>query len=657
MLKFFRKYNKHMLASFMALLLVAWLTGDALKNLLQRDETARVVATAFGASVKVQDLSPYYRESQILSDLGLPWHAMWYMTLQDYGVSPYFVRVDRESLTENEWYMLVEWARRQGVEVASQDVTEVMQGVEKNSIEKYRVSAIDMAKKRHSVGPDQIEAAVADFLRVREAVRRSAAVLVTEPELRQRMREVGEKVTVKYALVGAKSFTDPTAAVTDAELKEQFEKYKDVAAGEAGGYGYKLPAAVQIEYVSVNVDELAKQIRVDDQRAYTYWKEHQKEFLKPLPQTQPTSGPAVKRPSTQPYEKYDEARSEVVAKLTNDEAQQAAKKLLQELINRLNQAWEKAPKGADGYLVAPEAVKLDGYLEKEVEAFGSRQYGKFLRYNRTQEVTQDVLAGLPGVGRATAAESRKQTPLHTVAFEIQGLARSDAGEPAGESKLSLFQPCEMAFKDPQNNVYMFRAIKVSPSRSPESIDRVKADVERDVREIKGYKAAGEAARELEKQAAQAGLVAAFDAAAALKQKLGPEEGQVREATFARSELPYFFGSSALQPANVPFVGPDAGFIREAFRLGAPTTASQAQRVAVVELKPTKQWAVVQWVAAVPIRVNEYEGQRRQLVQSLYMDAVESFVKGFYAADQIRARAGWQDAEPQQEAPAEKPKAA
>jgi len=638
-MKFFRKYNKHLLAGFMALLLVAWLAGDALPRLLSPDENAKVFAKAFGKDLRIRDMAPTYTEAQILNELNIRWQMSWAFSLQDLGVNPYLARLDREPITEQEWYMLVGWAKREGVEVPPAEV----QAIKKQLPNAAQI--IEIVNKRHGVPIEVIDQAIENFLRVKDAVRQAGwAVLVTEPEVRQRMREVGEKVKVKYLPFGAVSFIDAKAPVSDAELQAQFYKYKDVSPDETTPYGYRLPATVQIEYVTANIAEVAQLIQVDEQKAYSYWKEHKNEFMKPIVDAEATSQPAS-APSTQPFDTFEEAKKEVFAKMSKNEAEGEVIRLMRDLISRLSQDWQNAQTGDDRYMIAPDVVKADNYLSREVDVIAKRKYGKALKYNRTAPMTQMALLGDPMIGRASTMDQRRPVMLSTLAFQVQGLSpRPEGGE--GDNYLSLYQPFAMPLRDAQDNICMFRVIAVNPSRPPADLKDVRDAVERDVREVRAYQVAGEAARKYA-AAAQSGLDDALSADQELRQKLGTGT-RAQEATFARNRMPNMFEGQELKPSIVPLIGPDAGFIREAFRLGEMKTSTQPQRVSVVELASSKRWAVIQWIESLPIRQDEYDQQRMQIISSLYTDEAASFVKNFYAPDQIRARAAWKDMEPAQE---------
>ena len=74
MMKFFRKYNRHLLAVFMALLLVVWLGGSALTSWLAPNQAAQIMGTAFGSEISAGQVQAFANETVLMDLLGL---AFW----------------------------------------------------------------------------------------------------------------------------------------------------------------------------------------------------------------------------------------------------------------------------------------------------------------------------------------------------------------------------------------------------------------------------------------------------------------------------------------------------------------------------------------------------------------------------------------------------
>src|SRR5688572_31237195 len=88
MMKFFRKYNKQLLAVFMALLLLVWLGGDALSSIMHERYSPgkEVRGEAFGETVQIKHMQPSYNEAQILDRMVPYWRRPWFFLLRDLGL-------------------------------------------------------------------------------------------------------------------------------------------------------------------------------------------------------------------------------------------------------------------------------------------------------------------------------------------------------------------------------------------------------------------------------------------------------------------------------------------------------------------------------------------------------------------------------------------
>ena len=84
---------------------------------------------------------------------------------------------------------------------------------------------------------------------------------VTTDQLRSLAGRMNEKVSAEYVAFDATNFVDEMPEPSDAEIKAQFEKYKDYTANifsdeNPFGFGYQLPARVQLEYIAVLLSDI-----------------------------------------------------------------------------------------------------------------------------------------------------------------------------------------------------------------------------------------------------------------------------------------------------------------------------------------------------------------------------------------------------------------
>ena len=179
MMKFFRKYTKHLLAVFMALLLVVWLGGSALTTWLtpERVDLDEPVAKMFGKTVTYGERLEIASELETLQNLNMrDWQFIWYGALMDVGVPGAFfgkigevIRPDlqpmgrgqmSQPLKEEEWFMLAHEARHHNVFAPLEAVEQVMS-------DRGLTGAILNRIRQHR-STEQIDKAIQSFLQVKQ---------------------------------------------------------------------------------------------------------------------------------------------------------------------------------------------------------------------------------------------------------------------------------------------------------------------------------------------------------------------------------------------------------------------------------------------------------------------------------------------------------
>lgn len=88
---------------------------------------------------------------------------------------------------------------------------------------------------------------------------------ITLSQLQAAIGRSVEKMDAEYVEIPAGWFTDDASSVADTELAAQFETYKNTLPGaytdtNPYGFGYKLPKRVQLEYMTVLLDDVKTQI-------------------------------------------------------------------------------------------------------------------------------------------------------------------------------------------------------------------------------------------------------------------------------------------------------------------------------------------------------------------------------------------------------------
>ena len=168
MMKFFRKYNKHLLAIFMVLLMVVFLGGSALQS-LWTPTVDRVVAHTAVGDISFFDQQRAAASTSILRALGIDWR-------QPYGQLG-------KPLTELDWIILTREAGQYGTE-AQAAAARTWLGTDLGP------DQIDMIARRLSIKPTRIYAAVAELRSVQSTTWAvSNAAIPSVAEVRKAARD------------------------------------------------------------------------------------------------------------------------------------------------------------------------------------------------------------------------------------------------------------------------------------------------------------------------------------------------------------------------------------------------------------------------------------------------------------------------------------
>lgn len=656
MMKFFRKYTKHLLAVFMVLLLVVWLAGDALTSLMRSDVDAGVMerGQAFGQAVRVADMRPAFMQADLLDDLfqGPYWRMPWLQPLaqmartQDPEMLGYLAsQVRRRPLNNEEWYMLDAAARHAGVYVPAEAVAKLRSNLP--------AAQIDAVRDRNKVSLDAIDRALQSFLRVNQSFQLAVdAVKVSEADVDDLIRKTAERAKIVAAALEGKSFVDPNYQPTPEELKAQFEKYKDAASqpAESPQFGYQVPDAVQLEYVKVNGDKLGKRQKISDEEVYQYWVAHQGEFLRKTPST--STAPTT-RPKDEPYETFSEARAMVIEKLQQQRGREEALRIARDIISQLEAPWASAPTTTQpaGFKEIPESAK-DPELYSKLVSRLSEKYPDALNYGRTQLSEQQLLQrDNPELARATALQGTdQQIDVARAAALVPGI---DAQRTRSNERFfrNLFETATEPFVADNGDVYVIRTIAVKPRHAPE-MEAVRSRLVEDVRRAKAMEEAERQARKLADAAQKEGLEKAFNADAALKEKAGA--GALKTPPpFARQQL-ISWGVPQLAPASISGLGYDPELTKTVFSLVSqpasqpatatrPAATTQPVRVAVHPQRNQQRVVVVELLDILPVNQAEYDQQRGRAMYTLQFQSQIRTLSSYFSPEEIRARINWQDA--------------
>jgi hypothetical protein len=637
--KFLRKHNKTILAVAMTLLLIVWLGGSALQSMFAPDTAKRqIAATAIGEIVERDQLLANF-ETDLLQNLGIPWSTPW--------LDP-TVRVSTEPLGIIEWILLTREAERDGIVPRQIEVERLLDRLG------IPVELIYNLAKRRDVRVDSIYAAVGKFIAVEKLARLTVGTLGrSEAAVRVMARDELEKVKVNLVALKAPDFVTGDAAISEADIRAQFEKYRDVEPGQGVNFGYFLPARVQVEYFRIDLAKIADNVRVPDstlqKRAASYWRANREspEFFRP-PVAEDAEGPV--EPMSTYFENFDEARDAALKVVRKQAAQKEIGRVADWLVQELSEPWFDRPE-EDGYPTAPEAVVEEGYYQAILERMPeSSKYGGAVTIGKTEYFTKDEAARVPGIGQARLSNpSVGIQQFSNLAFHVQGVEpMPEARSSATSLFLTVNQSCVFPLTDSSGNMYVYRVVGVKPPGPAESIDVVRHRIIDDLKLAAAYNAASESARRLLESISMDGLQAAFNADDELQMiiddptkpaMIGQRSGYYSPPPFGRIR-PYFAGrdNEGFKQFITGVGQVDESFIEACFDL---ENAKSDPRTGIVKLDALATIAVVEWVERLPIREDEYAAQRLRIVNAAYRTVLVRAVSEWLDPQRIRERNGFE----------------
>ncbi|MGD2110596.1 MAG: hypothetical protein PVI86_14550, partial [Phycisphaerae bacterium] len=235
MMKFFRKHNKELLAVFMVLLMIVFLGGSALNNLLTPSMNRVVAHTRLG-DISFQDQQTARHFTDILERTGQSWSTPFF------GVY--------EPITTTEWIILT----REAEELGLASTTSASVNLPADINEWARVLRVK---------PSHIVTAYAQLAAIRQTGSAVAnASSLSEAEILAAARDALEKVRVGVAMLPAEAFVDETREFSESELQAQFEKYQETEAGPGLEFGYYVQPEVQVQYIRIDRDVIKENVRI-----------------------------------------------------------------------------------------------------------------------------------------------------------------------------------------------------------------------------------------------------------------------------------------------------------------------------------------------------------------------------------------------------------
>ncbi|MCH7526422.1 MAG: hypothetical protein IID39_03200, partial [Planctomycetes bacterium] len=442
----------------------------------------------------------------------------------------------------------------------------------------------------------------------------------------------------------ASSFSDDEETIGDEEIGEHFEKYRTFPRKGVRGlsFGYFQPAQVKVEYILMEVDKIAPNLRIGEKtlesKAREFWRQNRTEprFRRPpdtLPQPEP--GEEIGDPPSPYFETFDEAREVALTEVRRQFAREEAEKIAEWLVGQLVEPWYDQSEGPDGYKETPDGVLEADYFDTVLERLPKKwQYGDAVRIEMTDFIRDGEVHLAQPVGRCVVRMPGGQSRAFAdLAFLVQGIAPMPTDTSVDTSfYLAKGQAGPMPLSGLNQDQLVYRIVEVKPPAEPASAGEVRDQVAEDLRLLHAYQRATEAAELLAAAAASDGLKAAFDADEEFQPDrrgvyFSPRPFTRRITTSLRP------GRSSIQAvAGVGIV--DETFVEECLALAENP---EGQRIGVIPVETLPAAVVVEWVETIRLSAEEYAAQRERVGAQLNSSAMSQAVGEWLAPDHVRLR--------------------
>ncbi len=625
MMKFFRKYNKALLAVFMVLLMIVFLGGSALNTLLSPSGDRVVAASAVGTISYLDQRTAEDTRSILLAVAGVD--AWW----------P--VQGMVEPLEPVDWVLLTREAKALGLGdnlIAARAMVPDQRGLSRKLRRK----------------PERILQAVGEFAAVQRAANLvGMAAFPSQAEIRSAAHKSLEKVRVAAVMLPAEAFLDQEATFTEAEIQTQFETYRNREAGAGMNFGYYVEPAIKLQYIKIDAGVMTDQVRVAnlDRKARAYFDQQREKdpaFRRPADQMVIDEEQEGPKAEISPYLSWDEAKLEAAGIVKRKEAEEAARRIADWIIPYVAQPWLDQSRGDDGYKNTPDSVTTLDYYEAILEDLPRTiAYSDATSIATTEFFDRAGARDVAELGQATFAQPRAGIleAVSTLAFRTQALVPKvpDTEGTVASDYLATFQTSRYPLTDRDGNVYVFRLVDARAGHTPEAVAEVRDRVVADLRLTRAYEQAQARAESLRSCAGSDSLSDAFqsdDELVSLLAAAGVPGGYREPPSFARIDR--FLVGRGLTPTTT-FVGGGVGQIPSEAVEKLFALADAEDKTTVLELKDRATVMAVEWIEAEAARIEDYEQTRTTLAQQLTASRMQLAIADWLKPDNIRARNGFE----------------
>ena len=695
MLKWFRKYNKYILVVGSSLLMVAFLLPGTLQQCGQ-SQTGYVLGTVGEDGVEVTQIDQQNAAADVQTLSGL-FGAI-------HQLLPMFAGVTREDQPAITWILMKHDAAAMGLSAGPSQVATLLNALDVDEAQEQRLTqqlritrerlyalladwlvvqeykelvagrahmapehrlaeCMQIASQYAAIGKQLGDAGsqqqfllqylrLLDGMMARKANQKGLARL-SEPLVQRQLVDQFTTLSIEAVEVSPDQYLPGVAAPDEQRLAELFDKHKSDLAGEGEpfGLGYRYPDRVRIEYLTIPFDRVLKASSVDETKAVEYYDKNPAEFTELVEPTKDQAEGEDAEAATEdadaaaPEPKsvlrpYEEVRDRIVARLKRDAAEKLAQKMVTAARSTLTDNMRNL-KRDEGYLAVAadwEPIPLRKVAERLQSSFGvlpdvTRRDDSWL--------SADDLRQLEGIGHATLPLARRRVSFDDYVMSVRELCTDDKN-PLLTLRLQVKSPSH-ALRQFDGTRYLFRLIDAQSAHDPESLDEVRAQVERDAKRLSAYQKLIDAIPTWRKRLNEA------ESLAELAKEL--DTTVVKPQPFPRRK---FGRTGVLETPTIDQIGRDEAFVDELFavadRLAASGDVSAlpgAQRSAAIRCDSGTSVYLVRIEDRKSMKRCDYDAQLGGGQANDAVDAADAAITGVapadpFSYDAVAARIDWRE---------------
>jgi len=368
LVRWFRKYNKKVMAVVVIVIMFGFIGGGTLlQQLSQRAAGRHKTIAYFGDNKKItnNDLSLARRDLDVLRSLAadvllrnqdLRGILLGELLFAEQQTSPALINHIRQTIRKNRyrisdkqindmyrrsvpsniyWLLLKNEAQLAGIRVPNEQAGELLGQVIPQLFNGQTYSQlIGVLRERYGLPEQESLAIFSELLAIMQYAQMICSNEdVTSSQIAQAVATSAESIDAELVEFNPTVFADDQAQISNEEMLEHFNKYKKflpstVSEENPYGFGYKLPDRVQLEYLIVRLDDVRTLVEppTNQQKEDYYNRNREQLFTEQVPSdpNDPNS------PMNQRIKSYAEVSDMISDRLVNDKINSTANRIMQE---------------------------------------------------------------------------------------------------------------------------------------------------------------------------------------------------------------------------------------------------------------------------------------------------------------------------------------